>query len=192
MLNSKALYKKIFRSIATLFWVAVLFLSCTNNNVNQITAFNHPPGAPEVVAHDIEILFSDSAVIRFKLNAPSLKIYEDEDEPFTEFPEGFQILQYNTNKEITSSIVASYGKNYEKKSLWELRQNVVAVTESGDTLKTELLFWDEEKNLIYSDQYVKFIQKEKIIMGTGFESDLQMKKWQIKKVRGNVIVEVED
>ena len=192
VLNNRKYNKKISLSIATLFWVAVLFLSCTNNNVDQIKSFNHPPGAPEVIANDIEILYSDSAVIRFKLNAPSLKIYEDEDEPFTEFPDGFQILQYNSNKDITSSIVASYGKNYEKKSLWELRQNVVAVTESGDTLKTELLFWDETKDLIYSDQFVKFIQKEKIITGTGFESDLQMKKWHIKKVKGTVIVEVEE
>lgn len=182
----------MIKSIAALFWGAVLFSSCANNNINQINAFHHPPGAPEVVASNIEILFSDSAIIRFKLNAPSLKIYQDEEEPFTEFPEGFSLLQFNTNNEITSSIVASYGKHFEKKALWEARQNVVAITESGDTLKTELLYWDEQKDMIYSDQYVKFIQKEQIITGTGFESDLQMKKWHIKKVKGTVVVEVEE
>ncbi|MBN2806236.1 MAG: LPS export ABC transporter periplasmic protein LptC [Prolixibacteraceae bacterium] len=170
----------------------MLFSSCNNNNISQISAFNHPPGAPEVVATDIEILFSDSAVIRFKLNAPSLRIFEDEEEPFTEFPEGFKLLQYNSNEEVTSSIEALYGKHFEKKSLWEARQNVVAVTESGDTLLTELLYWDEEKDIIYSDQFVKFIQQEQIITGTGFESDLQMKKWHIKKVKGTVVIEVEE
>jgi LPS export ABC transporter protein LptC len=191
--RNRAVHKNIkFKSIAALLWGAVLFSSCTNNNISQISAFNHPPGAPEVVATDIEILFSDSAVIRFKLNAPSLKIYEDEEEPFTEFPEGFSLLQYNSNEEVTSSIKALYGKHFEKKSLWEARQNVVAITESGDTLKTELLFWDEMKDIIYSDQFVKFIQKEQIITGTGFESDLQMKKWHIKKVKGTVVIEVEE
>lgn len=185
-------FQKILKSIASLFGVAMLFCSCNNNNVSQIREFSHPPGAPEVVSHNIEILYSDSAVIRFKLNAPLLKIYQDEDEPFTEFPEGFRITQYNSQEKVTSIISALYGKNYEKKSIWEARQNVVAVTELGDTLKTELLFWDEKKDIIYSDQFVKIIQKDRIITGTGFESDFQLKNWKIKEPRGDFIVEVEE
>lgn len=192
MQKNKLNYKKILKSIATLFWAAVLFLSCSSGNVNQIKSFSHPAGAPEIVAENIEILFSDSAVIRFKLNAPVLKIYEDEEEPFKEFPEGFRIQQFNTNKEITSSLTASYGKNFEKKSLWEARQNVVAVTEAGDTLKTELLFWNEEKDILYSDQFVKIIQDGQIITGIGFESDTQMENWRIKKPRGTINIEVEE
>lgn len=180
------------KSIATFFGLAMLFLSCTNNNISQIKSFNHPVGAPEVQAENIEILFSDSAIIRFILNAPRLNIYEDEEEPYKEFLDGFRIQQFNAEEKITSSIEASYGKYYEKKSLWEARQNVVAVTENGDTLKTELLYWDEEKDKIYSDQFVKFIQKEQIITGIGFESDLQMQKWHIKKPKGTIIVEVEE
>lgn len=184
--------QEIRRSIATLFGFAMLLLSCTNNNVSQIKSFNHPEGAPEVQAENIEIIFSDSAIIRFKLNAPRLDIYEDEEEPYKEFLDGFIIQQFNSENKITSSIKATYGKYYEKKSLWEARQNVVAVTESSDTLKTELLYWDEEKDKIYSDQFVMFIQKEQIITGIGFESDLQMQKWHIKKPKGTIIVEVDE
>lgn len=176
----------------TILLVTVLFLSCKNNNIDKIRSFSHPKGAPEVIAENIEVLYSDSAVIRFILNAPKLKIFEDEEDPHKEFPEGFTIKQFNQNKKITSSIKADYGKHYEKKSLWELRQNVIAVTENNDTLLTDILFWDEEKDIIYSDQFVKFIKKEKIITGIGFESDLQMKKWHIKKPRGTFLIEVEE
>jgi LPS export ABC transporter protein LptC len=85
-----------------------------------------------------------------------------------------------------------YGKYYEEKELWEAKQNVVAVTKDNDTLKTELLYWDEKKDKIYSDQFVKFIRKEQIITGIGFESDLQMKNWKIINVKGTVVVEVEE
>lgn len=176
----------------TFFTVTVLFLSCKNNNIDQIRSFSHPKDAPEVVADNIEVLYSDSAIIRFILNAPKLRIFEDEEEPYKEFPDGFRIKQFNKNKKITSSIEASYGKHYEAKSLWELRQNVVAVTENNDTLLTDILFWDEGKDIIYSDQFVKFIKKEKIITGIGFESDLQMKKWHIKKPRGTFLIEVKE
>ena len=179
-------------SIATLSLVAVLFLSCQNNNIDKIKAFSHPPGSPEVIAENLEVLYSDSAVIRFKLTTPQLKIYEDEEVPYKEFPLGFKIEQYNANNEITSCIEALYGKQYEEKDLWEAKQNVVAVTKDNDTLKTELLYWDEKKDKIYSDQFVKFIRKEQIITGVGFESDLQMKKWKIINVKGTVVVEVEE
>lgn len=171
--------------------VIVLFISCKNNNIEQIKAFSHPPGAPEVVAENLDLHYSDSAIIRFRLKCPKLLIFQDEEEPYKEFPNGFQIEQYDRNKKITSSIKASYGKYYEKKELWEAKQNVVAVTEEGDSLKTELLYWDEKKAIIYSDQFVKIIQKEQIITGVGFESDLQMKKWKIIKPKGTVVIEVD-
>lgn len=160
--------------------------------MSKIASFSHPPGSPNIVADSIEVYRSDSAIIQNKLIAPKLLIYDDVDDPYTEFPEGFKFIQYTENQEISSSISASYGKHFDKKNLWEARQNVIAVTEAGDTLKTELLYYDEDKEIIYSDQFVKFIQNDRIITGTGFESDIQMKNWYIKKIKGEFEVEVEE
>lgn len=192
MRKNKNTNKYYTKSIAILFWVAVLFSSCSNNNVSKIASFSHPPGSPNIVADSIEVYRSDSAIIQNKLIAPKLLIYDDVDDPYTEFPEGFKFIQYTENQEISSSISASYGKHFDKKNLWEARQNVIAVTEAGDTLKTELLYYDEDKEIIYSDQFVKFIQNDRIITGTGFESDIQMKNWYIKKIKGEFEVEVEE
>ncbi|MBN2263206.1 MAG: LPS export ABC transporter periplasmic protein LptC [Prolixibacteraceae bacterium] len=192
MLNKKKIKHIKSLSIATTWLVAVLFLSCQNNNIDKIRSFSHPPGSPSLVANDVELLFSDSAKINFMLNAPLVKIFDDVDDPYKEFPEGFVITQFNKNNDITSYIKADYGKYYEKKSIWEARQNVVAVTETNDSLLTDILFWDEEKNQIYSDQFVKFIQNEDIITGIGFESDLQMQRWKIKEIKGTILVEVEE
>jgi LPS export ABC transporter protein LptC len=192
VLNKKKIKHIKSLSIATTWLVAVLFLSCQNNNIDKIRSFSHPPGSPSLVANDVELLFSDSAKINFMLNAPLVKIFDDVDDPYKEFPEGFVITQFNKNNDITSYIKADYGKYYEKKSIWEARQNVVAVTETNDSLLTDILFWDEEKNQIYSDQFVKFIQNEDIITGIGFESDLQMQRWKIKEIKGTILVEVEE
>jgi LPS export ABC transporter protein LptC len=183
---------KIFIKVVTIIPLITLMLfSCQNKNIEQIKAFSHPPGSPEVIAENLDLLYSDSTIIRFRLKCPKLLIFQDEEEPYKEFPNGFQIEQYDRNRKITSSIEASYGKYYEKKELWEAKQNVVAVTEKGDSLKTELLYWDEKKEIIYTDQFVKIVQKEQIITGIGFESDLQMKKWKIIKPKGTVVIEVD-
>lgn len=171
--------------------VVMLFMSCTNKNVEQIKAFSHPPGTPEIIAENLDLRYSDSTVVRYRLKCAKLLIFQDEEEPYQEFPDGFQIELYNQNRKITSSIKASYGKYFEKKELWEAKQNVVAVTEKGDTLKTELLYWDKKKEILYSDQFVKIIQREQIITGIGFESDMQMKKWKIIKPKGTIIIEVD-
>jgi len=191
-MSSDSTIKSTIGCITAILLFTLLTFSCKNKNVEQIKAFSHPPGSPEVVADNLDLLYSDSTVIRFRLKSPKLLVFQDEEEPYKEFPNGFEIQQYNRNKVITSSIKASYGKYYEKKNLWEAKQNVVAVTEKGDSLKTELLYWDEKKNTIHTDQFVKIIQKEQIITGIGFESDLQMKKWKIIQPKGTVVIEVDE
>jgi LPS export ABC transporter protein LptC len=186
------LLKNIFKGIATSIGVAVLFLSCTKNNINQIKAFSHPPGSPEVVADTFVVLFSDSAVVRFRLQTPSLFIYSDEDDPYKEFPNGFLIEKFDNKMHVTSSIKADYGKYYEKKQLWEAKQNVVALTESGDSLLTEHLFWDEKKDLLYSDLFVKVIKPDKVLTGVGFESDVHMTYWKFEAPKGHFYVDVEE
>jgi LPS export ABC transporter protein LptC len=181
----------IIKRCLFLILVVLLFSSCQSTDIEKINAFSHPPGSPEVVADNLQILYSDSAVIRFKLECPKLLIYEDEGEPYNEFPQGFKIIQFDKNKKIISSITASYGKYYDKKDLWEAKQNVVAITEKGDSLKTELLYWDQKKEKIYTNQFVNIIRKDENITGTGFESDLQMNKWKIIQPQGPIVIEVE-
>jgi LPS export ABC transporter protein LptC len=192
VIRSKIIGSSFCNTIPFLTLGVVMLLSCQKNNIEQIKAFSHPPGSPELVADSLEMLYSDSAVIRFRLKCPKLLVFQNEQDPYKEFPLGFKITQFDQNKHITSSIEALYGKYYEKKELWEAKQNVVAVTEKGDTLKTELLFWDEKKAIIYSDQYVKIIQKDKNITGVGFESDIQMKRWKIIKPQGPITIEIEE
>jgi hypothetical protein len=38
-----------------------------------------------------------------------VKIFQDEEPSFNEFPKGFRIEQYDSKKRVTSSIKASYG-----------------------------------------------------------------------------------
>jgi LPS export ABC transporter protein LptC len=188
---NKTKFPGILKSLSFLMMVTSFFMSCQSSDVETIKSFSHPPGAPEVVADNLRLQYSDSAVIRFRLECPKLLIYQDEEEPYQEYPQGFKIVQFDRNKKITSCITALYGKYYEKKDLYEAKQNVIAVTEKGDSLKTELLYWDQKKEMIYSDQFVKIIQKEQIITGVGFESDLQMKKWKIIQPKGTVVIEVD-
>lgn len=58
-------------------------------------------------------------------------------------------------------------------------------------METELLFWDEKKDLIYTDKYVRITQKDQIIMGNGLESDTRFDNWKIKNVTATLYIDDE-
>ncbi len=76
----------------------------------------------------------------------------------------------------------------KKMKLWELRDSVVVVSEKGEILETELLYWNEPKELVWSDRFVKITGKDEIIMGTGFESDPRLTRWKIKNVSATIYI----
>ena len=67
----------------------------------------------------------------------------------------------------------------------------VAVNTEGDILETELLFWSEPRESVWSDRFVRITGKDQIIMGTGFESDPRLTKWKIKNVSATIYIDNE-
>jgi LPS export ABC transporter protein LptC len=171
--------------------IAVLFFSCTND-LKTIEAYSADEKRPAVTAEGFEMIHSDSTVIRYKMKTPELIRFEDDNDPFMEFPQGILIEQFDSKMQITSSISSNYARYYEKERKWIAKNNVVAVNAQNDTLKTEELIREEGKGKIYSEQFVKIIRKDQILTGIGFESDEQMTNWKIKKPKGTLYVEVEE
>ncbi len=171
--------------------ILILVSSCENDmsKINKLTTNEDLPG---ITAEGFEMLFSDSSVIRFKLQTPKLITHEKEKEPYTEFPEGVKIEKYDANMNIISSITARYAKQFTADERWEVKNDVVAVTLKGDTLKTEYLVWDTRKEKIYSDQFVKIIQKDQIYTGIGFESNQDFSIYHIINLQGHIYVNIDN
>lgn len=146
---------------------------------------------PSLSARNIETMYSDSGKVTLVVRSPLINQYTGGDEPHTLFPEGLKVLFYDKKTEPQASISSKYARYTEKDKLWELRDSVVAVNTDGDILETELLFWSEPKESVWSDRFVRITGKDQIIMGTGFESDPRLTKWKIKNVSATIYVENE-
>ena len=90
---------------------------------------------------------------------------------------------------IDASIKADTAYYYEKK-LWELRSNVHIRNLQGDKFDTQLLFWDEAKEQIYSDKPIRIEQADKSIINGqyGFKSNQQLTEYEIYNSGGEFIV----
>ena len=154
--------------IAVVLFGAIL-PSC-KNDVQTVISTGMVDTLPEMTAKDIEILYSEKAKVQIKLTSPLL-VSKTEDEPVLLFPKGFTVFFYDSAMNLTSTITAEYGISYEKKKLMEARSNVVVENlEKGEKLNTEELFWDRNKQIIYSNSFVKLTSSATVIMGDGLTS----------------------
>jgi len=171
--------------------IAMLFFSCSND-IETIKAYASDEKRPSFSAEGFEMLHSDSTIIRYRLKTPKLIRFEDEAEPFMEFPKGVYIEKFDEKMKIISNLSADYARFYEKDERWEAKNNVIAINAENDTLKTEQLTWEEKKGMIYSEQFVKIIRKDQVITGIGFESDQNLSNWKIKNPKGTLYIDDEE
>jgi LPS export ABC transporter protein LptC len=184
-------YIRIFSIAALISGAAILFYGC-ENNIEQIKDFYNNENLPILEAKNFETLFTDSGKVQYSLKAPKLLQFQDEGRDYIEFPEGMQLIKFDDNKNIISSITADYAKQFVAEDKWEAKNNVIATNAQGDTLKTEHLLWEEKKEIIYTEEFVKIIRVDQIITGIGFTSDEKLQNWKIKNPKGTIYVSIKN
>ena len=167
------------------FIVIVLSISCTSD-MDKIKTVTNINDLPDEWAKNIEIVHLDSAKITMIVKASELFKYDNVDEAYTEFKKGLNVKFYNEEGTQDSEMSANYAKRIDKTAIWEARNNVVAINREGTKLNTELLYWDENKEIIYTDKFVKVTEGESILYGNGLESNQEFTEWRILHPTGEI------
>ncbi|NOQ24051.1 MAG: LPS export ABC transporter periplasmic protein LptC [Bacteroidales bacterium] len=178
--------------IPALTGIIMLFGSCKRSNIEKINAITSELNAPSMAVTNTEIIYSKNALIEVKIISKQINRYADIEEPYTEFPEGLFVEFYDSTQTVTSSIKANYCIYDQTNKLWTAENDVVSISDEGDTLNTEFLIWDEKKGKIYSDTYVRITNSDGIIHGTGFEANQDLSDIKIKNTTGVISVENEN
>jgi LPS export ABC transporter protein LptC len=175
--------------IAVIIIVTGLILSC-ENRIPQIPKSDLLT-LPSLTGRDVETVLTDSGRIQLIMSSPLVEQYEKAENPYSEFRSGLKVIVYNGQKDPVGSVTAKYGK-CTNNNLWELRDSVVVINENNEKLETEVLFWNQEKDLIYTDRFVKITSEDEVIQGIGFESDSHLSKQKIKKVTAEIYLKDEE
>lgn len=165
--------------------IVVLFLinSCSGSPVNS-SDIEDSSTYPSVRTTNAIIHISDSGFMRFRANAPEWLIYSSKDNPYWHFPQGFKFIKVDTLENVEATILADSAYYYEKPEIWKLMGNVDITNEAGDNFKTQLLFWDAQKNQMYSDSFIHIKRADQIMEGYGFISNSKMTSYTIRKPSG--------
>ena len=172
--------------IAVLAAIAIIFTSCGKKSVEyeKMDILRLPSQA----AKDFTSTYTDSGKMQLVFSAPVMERYEKSEPPYTEFRLGIDVQFHDGKTNPVASVAAKYAKLHDDKNLWELQDSVVAFNEAGEKLETELLFWDQKKDQIYTDRFVKITTEDQIIQGYGLESDPRLTRRKIKNLSATIYI----
>jgi len=166
--NQKRIPRLLLTLLATgVFW----FASCENDLENIKRIANMSSGLPVDTTRGVDVIYSDSAVVKGRMVTPLLIKYSG-DKPYDTMPEGIKVIFFDKNGKEEGNIVADSAVQLENESITKFYKNVVATSVDGKVFRGEELIWDQPKKQVYSTKRVDMTTPDgKNFTGLDFTSD---------------------
>ncbi len=159
---------------------------CSNDFQQVRDLGKKKPGKDE--ARNVVAFMSEGAKSKAKLTSPvMIQIAEDTEKMI--FPKTLHVEFYNDSAKAESWLFAKYAINYVKIGRVLLQDSVVVFNIKGDTLRTDELWWDRNKQMFYTDKKVHVRQNGSDLHGTGLTSDQAFKDIKIFHPTGPLTVQ---
>ena len=131
------------------------------------------------------VTFSDSSKIKAILWAGHIADYQDQ--RITLLDDSVHVDFFDELGNHTSLLTARRGKVNDATQDFDAYDNVVVVSDSGTTLKTDRLFWTNADRKVRTDAYVDITSATEHIMGHGLISDQSLKNYRIFRMTGQSV-----
>ena len=151
-----------------------------------INKFIDTESEPDLIADNVEVLYTDSARLQMKMTTPLLKQFTTASEQRDEFTEGIHVWFYENDGELNAEVTANWAKHDKITDIWEARSNVVLTKADGQMLETEQLFWDVKKAVVYSEKYTKYTDTKtgNISSGESFWAIQDFNEYKLSNITG--------
>lgn len=176
----------------------IFFLPCVASLLLSAACSDAPKETRQVFTQDdtavelgrnVEILYSDSALVRVRVTGAVLHNYVTRENPRQEFPEGIQIEFLEPDLSVKSVLTAKNAIRQQEKGKITARDSVVLITARKEKLETAELIWDEKTAKVYTDKFVKVTKPGEVIYGFGLEAEQDFSYWKIIVPKGRIKVE---
>lgn len=170
----------------------LLFSSCGGKKKELGEAITERDSLPSMATLGVVTYISDSGVTRYCMEAEEWLMYDRKRPSYWAFEKGVYLEQFDSLFNVDASIKADTAYFYDKQKLWKLMGNVDIKNRKGERFNTELLYWNQATEKVYSDRFIRIEQPDRIITGYGFDSNQQMTIYQIRNMGGIFYVDEEE
>ncbi len=174
--------------IPALFSILFGVYACDPSSKRDLPVYSQEDTNVEV-GRDVEILYSDSAIVRVRVTAPTLLNYTERDNPRQEFPDGIKVEFLTPELRVRSVLTAKFAVRRQEKGIVVARDSVVLTTVEQERLETEELIWDEKTEKINTEKFVKITKPGEVIYGFGLDANQDFSYWKITVPKGTIKAE---
>lgn len=182
-MNLKSDVTRITIGVVLVFLQLVIVIHCGHNEKETIKVIQETDKYPTQEGWNSELYISKAGHPQAIVHYGHMTKYETPKVVY--FDEGVEVDFYDEAGNHTSNLTSERGEYHEKSEDVVGIGNVVVVSDSGVTLMTEVIKWDNSREKILSDTMVTIITEEQdTLYGKGLESDPDLGHWVILKPWG--------
>lgn len=179
-------------TIATMAIVVLIFLTSCQEKQFNAPAIECRDSLAVMSTYGVTTLISDSGRISYKIDAEEWLVFDKRQPPYWAFEKGVYLEKYDHDLNIEATIKCDTAYYYSDQKLWKLIGNVDIRNPKNERFFTDLMYWDQDKEKIYSDAYIKIEQEDQTTEGIGFSSNQSMTLWEIKNTKGIYAIKEEE
>ena len=189
---AKKLIKQTSTTTANAAVVVLIFLTSCQEKQFNAPAIECRDSLAVMSTYGVNTLISDSGRISYKIDAEEWFVFDKRQPPYWAFEKGVYLEKYDHDLNIEATIKCDTAYYYSEQKLWKLIGNVDIRNPKDERFFTDLMYWDQDKELIYSDAYIKIEQEDQVTEGVGFSSNQSMTVWEIKNTKGIYAIKEEE
>ncbi len=165
-------------------WVVISALTaagCSDLTESSSAGSGKEAGRPDQEGWNATVFFTTNGVIEAELHARHMMRWNGQ--KMTTFGQGLRVEFYEKgvhNATLTSDSGEVRGHTNNLTAIG----NVVIVSDSGLTMRTEKIYWDDQKQKIIADGFVTMTSDEDTLNGYEFESNRDLTNWKMKNAFG--------
>ncbi len=175
--------KKYLYFLILLSTLLIVISGCSDNRQEELDTDFDPS---REIAEDVEMIYSDSAVLEFTISTPRLEKYYEKNVLVEYFPEGLHIKFYAPDGTVISSMSSKYALRRSALGTMLLRDSVVLINADHDVLVTPAIKWDEGNHTLETQKFVQLIKSSSkdTLYGIGFTAKDDFSKFRISQAQG--------
>ena len=166
----------------TLLILSVILLSCSNKP-ELVKEFIESENLPIEQIKGAEMMHTEQGILKLKIFATNIQRFKD-NQPHLVFSDGLEVTFYDDSGLVKSVLTAVNAEIDETNKIMTAFDNVVLVSKEGNKLESDELFWDENKNKIYTNKKVVITTRKEVIEGLGFQSNPDFSEYSITSIQG--------
>ncbi len=149
--------------------MAMLFFSC-EDNYERVGEEAKEKIFPQGIAHNFVLTYTEvdslikkdgkaNSKIKTVLTSETCEDYDNLQFAHKIFPDGLHVAFFDDNNK-KSTVVADYGIIYTVLNLVDLQGNVVLKSHDGKKIETQQLYWDQNREWMFTQEKFKFVNPE--------------------------------